>query len=327
MNNDLSNDSQCSSPSAVRKRTVADFKFGHLLGEGSYSSVVQAEEISCGKKFAVKVLSKKFIIKENKAKYVTIEKQALTKLVRHPFIVKLHYTFQDPIRLYFVVDLVPNGELLYYLQQKGTFDLRTSQFYLAEIVSAVEYMHQKGVAHRDLKPENILLSENFHIKITDFGSAKLFNESSNSIKDSERTSSFVGTAEYASPELLEDKDASKGADYWALGCILYQMLAGTTPFKASNDYQIFQKIIALNYNVPEDVSSSGSDLIKKLLVRNPSERLGYQNPLDLKGHIFFQDINWEELYKTTPPSFNVPPPDILNHHDLFHLDDSHVPLI
>ncbi|KAJ9071746.1 serine/threonine protein kinase [Entomophthora muscae] len=316
-------------PSTPRKRVISDFKFGKLLGEGSYSSVFEAEEILTKKSFAIKVLSKRFIIKENKAKYVNIEKQALTILSRHPCIVKLHYTFQDPTRLFFAVDLVPNGELLHYIRQKGCFDLETSQFYAAELVSSIEYMHKKGVAHRDLKPENILLGENMHIKITDFGSAKLLNSpKADPIKASEKTASFVGTAEYASPELLEDKDASRGADFWALGCIIYQMLTGSTPFKASNDYQIFQRITSLKYEFPEGFPETAKQLVNALLVRDPESRLGYKDISEIKRHPFFTGINWEQLHVIDPPSLGVPPPESSSDEfNIFHLDESKLPLV
>lgn len=126
---------------------------------------------------------------------------------------------------------------------------------------------------RDLKPENILLDENMHILITDFGSAKMFNEEQ---KDSDeedgsmrsRRNSFVGTAQYVSPELLTDKSASHSSDLWALGCIVYQMVAGLPPFWARSEYLIFQKILKLEYEFPDGFSPSARNLVEKLLVSN-----------------------------------------------------------
>ncbi|KAJ1672132.1 serine/threonine protein kinase, partial [Spiromyces aspiralis] len=265
--------SPASGPSTAvsqRKRTVKDFTFGVLLGEGSYSTVVEATEIATNKTYAAKILYKRHIIKEKKTKYVQIERDVLHTL-NHPFIVKLYYAFQDRDSLYLVLDLASNGELLTWVRKLGSFPLHCARFYLAEIVTAVEYMHSKGIIHRDLKPENILLGEDMHILITDFGTAFQVL-SSGSVSESrsptppapatthqpgradsgqassgseKRANSFVGTAEYVSPELLKDKAVTKASDVWAIGCIAYQLLAGRPPFKAPNEYLTFQKILRL----------------------------------------------------------------------------------
>ncbi|KAI9292313.1 phosphoinositide-dependent kinase-1 [Neoconidiobolus thromboides FSU 785] len=317
------------------KRTVNDFKFGRILGEGSYSTVVEAIEIKKNKSYAAKVISKKFIIKENKVKYISIEKQALSILNKHsPFIVQLHYTFQDPLRLFYILDLVPNGDLLYYLKKKKIFELPIAKFYLAEIVEAIEYMRSKGIAHRDLKPENILLDQNMHIKITDFGSAKICNNpaTTTTIVDETKvtkTNSFVGTAHYASPELLEDKDANQSSDLWALGCICYQFLTGITPFNANNDYQIFQKIVALDYKFTDNILPIEKDFIQKLLVKEPESRLGALDFNCLKQHPIFDKIDFKNLHNQLPPPLNIKPPTIdnFNEEEWFHLDENKLPLV
>ncbi|KAJ1971724.1 serine/threonine protein kinase, partial [Dimargaris verticillata] len=207
------------------KRTVKDFTFGRILGEGSYSTVMVGTEKDTGKEYAVKILDKRHIIKEKKTKYVNIEKNTLSRL-SHPFVVRLHYAFQDSASLYFVLDLARNGELLSLIRQVKQFPEEGARFYLAEIIVAVEYLHCKNVIHRDLKPENILLDEAMHIKLTDSADQTLATPS-----QPRRANSFVGTAEYVSPELLTDKAVDKSSDLWALGCIFYQLLAGRPPFK------------------------------------------------------------------------------------------------
>ena len=287
------------------KKGVKDFQFGRSLGEGSYSTVMAATDRQTGKEYAIKVLDKKHIIKEKKVKYVSIEKETLNRLTDHPGVVRLYYTFQDIDSLYFVLDLATSGELLGVLKRMTTFDEECTRFYGAQILDTIDFMHARGVIHRDLKPENVLLDDQMHVKITDFGTAKMLEisnrpeESSNGLPNSDtgspldgektRANSFVGTAEYVSPELLTDKNACKASDLWAFGCIIYQLLAGRPPFKAANEYLTFQKIVALEYEFPRGFPSVGKDLVERLLVLDPSRRLSIEH---IKNHEFFDGISW-----------------------------------
>ncbi|KAL6246662.1 serine/threonine protein kinase [Rhinocladiella similis] len=300
------------------KKGVKDFSFGRTLGEGSYSTVLAATDRSSGKDYAIKVLDKRHIIKEKKVKYVNIERDTLNRLTDHPGVVRLYYTFQDERSLYFVLDLCPGGELLGVLKRMSTFDEECTQFYSAQILDTIEYMHSRGVIHRDLKPENLLLDENKHIKVTDFGTAKLLSERKDmegrvdfepdATSDENRANSFVGTAEYVSPELLTDKNACKASDLWAFGCIVYQLLAGRPPFKAGNDYQTFQKIVNLDYDFPRGFPDLARDLVERLLVLDPQRRLSLEHA---KNHPFFNSIQWGRgLWQQKAPRLKayVPPP-------------------
>ncbi|KAL8870274.1 MAG: hypothetical protein Q9174_003644 [Haloplaca sp. 1 TL-2023] len=295
------------------KRGFRDFAFGRTLGEGSYSTVMAATDRETGKEYAIKVLDKRHIIKEKKVKYVTVEKDTLNRLTDHPGVVKLFYTFQDEYSLYYVLDLASNGELLGVLKRMTTFDEECTRFYSAEILDTIHFMHARGVIHRDLKPENVLLDEHMHVKITDFGTAKLLDvkknaADSNGVPEAEellegsdvnKANSFVGTAEYVSPELLRDKSACKASDLWALGCIIYQLLAGRPPFKAANEFLTFQKIMDLNYEFPQDFPEVAKDLVERLLVLDPARRLSIEH---IKNHEFFAGITWGRgLWKQKPP--------------------------
>lgn len=294
------------------KKGVKDFNFGRTLGEGSYSTVLAATDRQTSREYAIKVLDKRHIIKEKKVKYVNIEKDTLNRLTEHPGIVRLYYTFQDERSLYFVLDLATGGELLGVLKKTTSFDEDCSRFYGAEILDSIDYMHQRGIIHRDLKPENVLLDDQMHVKITDFGTAKILDLSGQSQfgqvsvsndpmdgADTDKAVSFVGTAEYVSPELLTDKNACKASDLWAFGCIIYQLLAGRPPFKAANEYLTFQKIVALDYLFPDGFPSVARDLVEKLLVLDPSERLPIAG---IKRHPFFAGIDWGKgLWKQKPP--------------------------
>ncbi|KAI8973042.1 kinase-like domain-containing protein [Pilobolus umbonatus] len=256
------------------RRDVGDFDYGDIIGEGSYSTVIMGRDKKTGKQYAIKRLDKAHIVKNNKVKYVMIERDALN----------------------FVLDLARNGELYTYIRRLAPFDLETTRFYAAELLLAIEHIHNRGVIH------SILLDDDMHIKVTDFGSAKIINESE--VSEPTQSRSFVGTAEYVSPELLKSEPVSKEADLWALGCVIFQMLTGKSPFKAATDYLIFQKIKNLEYTMPTDLPDLGKDIIQKLLLKDPESRLGSESTgglTALKNHPFFHGIDWDHLFESSAP--------------------------
>ncbi|CUM63332.1 uncharacterized protein PRCAT00000903001 [Priceomyces carsonii] len=289
----------------IIKRTVQDFTFGKTLGDGSYSTVVLATDKHTGRQYAVKILDKRHIIKEKKVKYVNIEKHALNRLSNRPGIISLYFTFQDKASLYFVLDYASNGELLSLIKKHGTLNEDSTRYFGSQILDAIKYMHDNGVIHRDIKPENILLDNKLRIQITDFGTARLLekkNDESQEYPVDVRAKSFVGTAEYVSPELLESKYCGKPGDIWAFGCILYQMIAGKPPFKAANEYITFQKITKLQYAFSAGFPMVLRDLIKQILVLQPSKRATISA---IQNHYFFQSVdfsNSDAVWSTDPPA-------------------------
>ncbi|KAI5481862.1 hypothetical protein MNV49_000139 [Pseudohyphozyma bogoriensis] len=305
-----SNSTATSTPG--KGKSVKDFKFGEILGEGSYSTVMQiSDTLPPHKHYALKILDKEHIKREKKTKYVLIERDTLKSLDGHPGVVRLYWTFQDTRSLYYVLELAENGELLKWIKKVGSFSLPSARFYAAQILSAVEWMHAKNVIHRDIKPENILLDSLMRVKITDFGTAKLLTPDGGAATGEEapngkRTRSFVGTPEYVSPEILNEGEGSSFAsDYWAFGCVLFQIIAGRPPFQARTEYLMFQKIINLEYEFPEEFPADGKDLIKKLLVIDPKKRLGIE---EIKSHPFFTSdpaIDFSTIWKMDPPAIET----------------------
>eukprot|EP00698_Gefionella_okellyi_P020003 TRINITY_DN6222_c0_g1_i1.p1 TRINITY_DN6222_c0_g1~~TRINITY_DN6222_c0_g1_i1.p1 ORF type:complete len:445 (-),score=55.27 TRINITY_DN6222_c0_g1_i1:64-1398(-) len=278
-----------------KKLSREHFTFFEQLGEGSFARVFRATQISTGREFAIKVLNKKHIIKESKVEQVKLERNILNML-DHPNIIKLYCTFQDAANLYMVLEFAVGGELFTHIRRLGALNEDSSRFISAEILQALEYMHGKDVIHRDLKPENVLIGADGHIRLTDFGAAKAARASAF------RRNTFTGTAEYVSPEVLRDKEAGKEADLWALGCIIFQLLAGRPPFHGGSEYLTFQQILKLEYSFPPDFPLHARDLVQRLLVSEPSDRLGatgqYQQ---IRSHPFFAGVSWELLLSQPAP--------------------------
>jgi len=312
--------------SGPRKKAETDFLFGRVIGEGAFSTVYLARDRSSLKEVAIKVCSKELIIKEKKNEAIMREKEVMNRITASwnpeaPFFVRLMATFQDKRSLYFVMTLGKRGDMFRFIKRMAAKEVDVTQFYAAELVQALQHLHSLKIVHRDLKPENILLDAGMHILVTDFGSAKLLEEvPTSSEKNGEeeregekpsggRRSSFVGTAQYVSPEVLTGQPTSPASDLWALGCILYQMVTGMCPFVSQTEYLIFQKIQALDYTFPEGFDSRVKDLVSRLLVINPEERLGTLESRtgypSIKNHTFFEGVDFSSLHLSKPPGVDV----------------------
>ncbi|KAJ7128887.1 kinase-like protein [Mycena crocata] len=292
------------------KPSLQDFQFGATLGEGSYSTVNQKPDPVHvklgtsridGKQYAIKVILKSHLKRAQKVETAAAERKALIRLNGHPGIVSLFHAFQDEWSLYFVIDLAANGEMQSLISRLGSLSTKCVQYYAAQIADAMEYMHSKGVIHRDLKPENLLLDDAFRIKITDFGTGKVLENGE------QRATTFVGTAQYQAPEMLERKETTKSSDYWAFGCVVYQMIAGRFAFNDRSDYLTWQKVKKVEYEFPNGFDAQAKDLVKKLIVHNPQERLGAgppgspNDPCALKSHPFFASTVWSTLWSDPAP--------------------------
>lgn len=278
-----------------------DFEVLRLLGKGTFGQVYQVKKKDSKRIYAMKVLSKKVIVKKNEIAHTIGERNILVRTASKtcPFIVGLKFSFQTPADLYLVTDFMSGGELFWHLQKEGRFSEDRAKFYIAELVMALEYLHDNDIVYRDLKPENILLDANGNIALCDFGLSKA------ELKD--RTNTFCGTTEYLAPELLLDETGyTKMVDFWSLGVLIFEMCCGWSPFFAEDNQKMYQKIAFGKVKFPRDVlSPEGRSFVKGLLNRNPKHRLGaIDDGRELRAHPFFADIDWDALRnKKIPPPF------------------------
>ena len=278
-----------------------DFEVLRLLGKGTFGQVYQVRKKDTKRVYAMKVLSKKLIVKKNEVAHTIGERNILVSTATNasPFIVSLKFSFQTPTDLYLVTDFMSGGELFWHLQKEGRFSEDRAKFYIAELVLALEYLHDHDIVYRDLKPENIMLDANGHIALCDFGLSKA------DLKG--RTNTFCGTTEYLAPELLLDETGyTKMVDFWSLGVLIFEMCCGWSPFFAEDNQKMYQKIAFGKVKFPRDVlSPEGRSFVKGLLNRNPKHRLGaIDDGRELRVHPFFADIDWDALrQKKIPPPF------------------------
>lgn len=275
-----------------------DYNWLEELGEGAFGRVQHIRLKETGQDYAVKVIGKKFMLqKKQNADAVKKERDILKLIdVSFPLVVHLYSTFQNPSDLFFVMDYCPNGDLLGWIRKLGKFNIEETRFYLGEIILAVEYLHRHNILHRDLKPENVMLSKNMHIKVIDFGTGKILDG------PRERTSSFEGTPEYMSPDLLIHQYTDLRSDIWALGVILYQMLTGKLPFRGENAWATMEMVRQRDFSYPDDFDATAKDLCERLLCANADERIGSQSYDEIKSHKFFEGLDWENLPNSTPPN-------------------------
>lgn len=265
------------------------FVIMEILGCGTFGKVYKVKLRTTEQVFAMKVIDKKYLIRNHQLRYAITECNIL-KQSNNPFIIKLHYSFQTPDYLYMILDYCPGGDLGFHLEA-NLFEEDEAKFYIAELVLAIEYLHKMNVIYRDLKPENILIYKDGHIKLADFGLAK------ENIKGNNITQSFCGSPAYLSPEMVKRKGVGKSADIYGIGAVLYEMISGTPPFFANDINTLYHNIVKNKLMLHSYFSDTLKDFLLKLLNRDPESRIGVSDKDEIKNHEFFKDIDWKSLSK------------------------------
>ncbi|KAG5292028.1 serine/threonine-protein kinase nrc-2 [Histoplasma ohiense] len=300
-----------------------------LIGKGDVGKVYLVREKKSSRLYAMKVLSKKEMIKRNKIKRALAEQEILATS-NHPFIVTLYHSFQSEDHLYLCMEYCSGGEFFRALQTRPGKSIPEddARFYAAEVTAALEYLHLMGFIYRDLKPENILLHQSGHIMLSDFDLSKQSGpggaptmiigrngasptslptiDTKSCIADF-RTNSFVGTEEYIAPEVIKGDGHTSAVDWWTLGILIYEMLFGTTPFKGKSRNGTFANILRDEVPFPESsgspqISNICKSLIRKLLIKDETRRLGARaGASDVKTHPFFRTTQWALIRHMKPP--------------------------
>ncbi|KAK4106602.1 kinase-like protein [Parathielavia hyrcaniae] len=268
--------------------SLADFDLLRTLGTGSFGRVHLVQSQHNHRYYAIKVLKKAQVVRMKQVEHTNDERRMLAE-VKHPFLITLWGTFQDPKNLYMVMDFVEGGELFSLLRRSGRFPNPVAKFYAAEVTLALEYLHARHIIYRDLKPENLLLDRHGHLKITDFGFAK---------RVPDKTWTLCGTPDYLAPEVVSNKGYNKSVDWWSLGILIYEMLCGYTPFwDSGSPMKIYENILRGKVKYPAYINPDAQNLLERLITADLTKRLGnlYGGPQDVKGHPWFAEVTWDRL--------------------------------
>ena len=300
-----------------------------IIGKGSFGEVHVCRVRKTGEIVAIKKIKKDIVSKMKQVKHVLDEQDFLSK-VDSPWIVELKASFQEGDYLYLVMEYLPGGDLMGLLITKDIFTEEEARFYICEIILAIDSIHELKCIHRDVKPDNILIGKDGHIKFIDFGLAKIsdicFKEDIIDYKIDEsknthiRNFSCVGTAFYAAPEVINKEEYGEDIDWWSLGVILFEMVAGYSPFCSKENTDVYQKVRNFQKYLKFPSKCKASDICKDLilkLVSNPEKRLGKNGSSEIKAHPFFKGINWLKIREMKPPFI----PELKNDYDTKYFEN------
>uniref|UniRef100_A0A672PRY2 Protein kinase C iota type n=1 Tax=Sinocyclocheilus grahami TaxID=75366 RepID=A0A672PRY2_SINGR len=294
---------------SVSSLGLKDFDLLRVIGRGSYAKVLLVRLKKTDRIYAMKVVKKELVNDDEDIDWVQTEKHVFEQASNHPFLVGLHSCFQTLSRLFFVIEYVNGGDLMFHMQRQRKLPEEHARFYSAEISLALNYLHERGIIYRDLKLDNVLLESEGHIKLTDYGMCK------EGLRPGDTTSTFCGTPNYIAPEILRGEDYGFSVDWWALGVLMFEMMAGRSPFdivgssdnpdQNTEDY-LFQVILEKQIRIPRSLSVKAASVLKGFLNKEPKERLGCHPQTgfaDITAHPFFRNVDWDlmEQKQVVPP--------------------------
>ncbi|XP_074028685.1 protein kinase C delta isoform X4 [Leptinotarsa decemlineata] len=274
-----------------RKYCIDDFNFLKVLGKGSFGKVLLAELKETEYYYAVKCLKKDVVLEDDDVECTLIERKVLALGTKHPYLCHLLCTFQTESHLFFVMEYLNGGDLMFHIQASGRFPEHQARFYGAEIVSGLKFLHNKGIVYRDLKLDNILLDFDGHVRIADFGMCKL------QIFLDRMAETFCGTPDYMAPEIIKGQHYNQCVDWWSFGVLLYEMLLGQSPFSGCDEDELFWSICNEKPVLPRFLSSEATSILTMFLEKDASKRLGnrFSPHGDIQDQPFFRAIDWYAL--------------------------------
>jgi serine/threonine protein kinase len=328
------------------KMSLRDFNIIKVIGKGAFGKVTICRCNKDGKVYAMKQMKKKEMRKKNQINHIKAERDVLA-LADTPWVVKLAYSFQDRKSLYLVMEFLAGGDLMTVLMTYDILDEETTRFYVAELAIAINAVHELNYVHRDLKPDNVLLDNMGHLKLTDFGLSKSFQDkdppflevynkiqASDSVADNKSSTqdkkqrhenwkkrqkaySTVGTPDYIAPEVFAQTGYGQECDWWSLGVIMYECLVGYPPFYAEDPMSTCRKIInwrkTLMFPDEAKLSSNARNLIQGLIA-DTTNRLKFA---EIKAHPFFEGTDWDNIRNMTA----MHPPELKDDVDTSHFDN------
>ena len=322
-----------------QKISIFDFVPIKIIGKGAFGEVRLCKYIPTDDIVAIKKMKKEEMHKKNQVLHVRAERDVLSE-AKNQWIVELKFSFQDQNYLYLGMEYLPGGDLMTLLMARDILPEQDAKFYAAEMVLAIESVHDMGCIHRDLKPDNVLIGKDGHIKLSDFGLSKkldafldknnklIFNQDNKTLKNNnsnlsyaeqfrifknmkskkrrEKAFSTVGTPDYIAPEVFKQKGYGQEIDWWSLGVIMFEMMIGYPPFYSDNSTETCKKILDWENHLeirPEaNISKEAVDILKRL-INDPEKRLGRNGADEIKQHPYFKNVDWKHIKETMIPPF------------------------
>ncbi|PXF45638.1 Ribosomal protein S6 kinase beta [Gracilariopsis chorda] len=282
------------------KKRLSEFNVLKHVGKGASGRVYKVLDTTTNEILALKVIEKAYVFESESSYRHAMDERIVLQIVRHhPFVLDMRYALQNSKRLFLVTEYCGGGDMFEYLnQQPSPLDEEATRFVAAEVILAIEHLHNLGIVYRDLKLENILIDADGHIRLADFGLTKVLRQDNGKLK---RTNTFCGTKEYVAPEMIRGDPYDMSLDFWALGILLYELMSGKTPFYHDDHDQIYDRIEKAPIFFPMDLSSEARSLIASLLKRRPIERLGTGSMglEEIKLHEWFRDVDWDAVRAKT----------------------------